>query len=93
LPPGQPEDFGEAVLVEKIESAAKADPEIRAAVEALGNDVQEAAKVNPELEKAIRDLTEVVKAQKITNIAKNNTGNVAVGGSVSIQAENFTQNF
>jgi len=31
LPPGQPEDFGEAVLVEKIEFAAKADPEIRAA--------------------------------------------------------------
>ncbi len=93
LPPGQPEYIGEAVLVEKIESAAKADPEIRAAVEALGNDVQEAAKVNPELEKAVQDLTEAVKAQKITNIAKNNTGNVAVGGSVSIQAENFTQNF
>jgi hypothetical protein len=63
LPPGQPEDFGEAVLVEKIESAAKADPEIRAAVEALGNDVQEAAKVNPELDKAIKELTEAVKAQ------------------------------
>jgi uncharacterized membrane protein len=93
LPPGQPEYIGEAVLVEKIESAAKADPEIRAAVEALGNDVKEAAKVNPELEKAVQDLTEAVKAQKITNIAKNNTGNVAVGGSVSIQAENFTQNF
>jgi uncharacterized membrane protein len=93
LPPGQPEDFGEAVLVEKIESAAKADPEIRAAVEALGNDAKEAAKVNPELEKAIKELTEAVKAQKITNIAKNNTGNVAVGGSVSIQAENFHQTF
>ena len=86
LPPGQPEDIGEAVLVEKIESVAEADPEIRAAVEALGNDVQEAVKANSELEKAIKDLTETVKAQKITNIAKNNTGNVAVGGSVSIQA-------
>jgi predicted nucleic acid-binding Zn-ribbon protein len=93
LPPGQPEYIGEAVLVEKIESAAKADPEIRAAVEALANDVDAAAKVNPELEKAINDLAETVKAQKITNIAKNNTGNVAVGGSVSIQAESFTQNF
>lgn len=93
LPPGEPEYIGEAVLVEKIESAAKADTEIREAVEALGNEVQAAAKVNPELENAINDLAETVKAQKITNIAKNNTGNVAVGGSVSIQAENFTQNF
>ena len=93
LPPGQPEDFGEAVLVEKIESAAKADPEIRAAVEALATDVDAAAKVNPELEKAIKELTEAVKVQKITNIAKNNTGNVAVGGSVSIQTENFNQTF
>src|ERR671932_453377 len=63
LPRGQPEYIGQAVLVEKIESAAKADPEIREAVEALGNDVQEASKVNPELEKAIRDLTEAVQAQ------------------------------
>jgi uncharacterized membrane protein len=63
LPPGQPEDFGEAVLVEKIESAAKADPEIREAVEALATDVDAAAKVNPELEKAIKELTEAVKAQ------------------------------
>ncbi len=75
LPPGQPEDIGEAVLVEKIESAAKADPEIRAAVEALATDVQEAEKVNPELEKAIKELTETVKAQqqsiqKITKIAE-----------------------
>jgi hypothetical protein len=38
-------------------------------VEALGNDVQEAAKVNPELEKAVQDLTEAVKAQKITDVA------------------------
>jgi hypothetical protein len=93
LPPGQLEDIGEAVLVEKIESAANADPEIRAAVEALGNDVQEAVKVNPELEKAIKELTEAVKAQKqsLQNItkAKNNYGIAAPGGSVSI--ESFTQ--
>lgn len=93
LLPGQPEYIGEAVLVEKIESAAKADPEIREAVEALGNDVQEAAKVNPELEKAIRDLTEAVKAQRqssqgITNIAEKIYGNIQ-GGSI----QNLTQNF
>jgi uncharacterized membrane protein len=93
LPPGQPEDFGEAVLVEKIESAAKADPEIRAAVEALGNDVKEAAQVNPELEKAIKELTEAVKAQQqsgitITNTAEKIYGNIQ-GGSI----ESLTQNF
>src|ERR671933_143762 len=93
LSPGQPEDFGEAVLVEKIESAAKADPEIRAAVEALGNDAKEAAKVNPELEKAIKELTETVKAQgqsgiSITNTAEKIYGNIQ-GGSI----ESLTQNF
>ena len=36
----QPEDYGEAVLVEKVESAAKTDPEIRAEVEALAETVQ-----------------------------------------------------
>lgn len=93
LPPGQPEDFGEAVLVEKIESAAKADPEIREAVEALATDVDAAAKVNPELEKAIKELTEAVKAQQqgsqgITNIAEKIYGNIQ-GGSI----QNLTQNF
>ena len=93
LPPGQPEDFGEAVLVEKIESAAKADPEIRAAVEALATDVDAAAKLNPGLEKAIKQLTEVVNAQRqsgisITNTAEKIYGNIQ-GGSI----ENLTQNF
>jgi uncharacterized membrane protein len=93
LPPGQPEYIGEAVLVEKIESAAKADPEIREAVEALGNDVKEAAQVNPELEKAIKELTETVQAQRqsgitITNTAEKIYGNIQ-GGSI----ESLTQNF
>jgi hypothetical protein len=98
LPPGQPEYIGEAVLVEKIESAAKADPEIREAVEDLGNDVKEAAKVNPELEKAIRDLTEAVKAQP-RSIQKNmkiaetveKIGNV--NQNSSIQNQTFNQTF
>jgi uncharacterized membrane protein len=97
LPPGQPEYIGEAVLVEKIESAAKADPEIRAAVEALGNDVKEAAKVNPELEKAIRDLTEAVKAQP-RSIQKNmkiaetveKIGNVNQNSTIENQTFNQT---
>jgi uncharacterized membrane protein len=97
LPPGQPEDFGEAVLVEKIESAAKADPEIREAVEALGNDAKEVAKVNPELEKAIKELTEAVKAQQqsiqnITKIAETveKIGNV---NQDSVQSQTFHQTF
>jgi uncharacterized coiled-coil protein SlyX len=97
LPPGQPEDVGEAVLVEKIESAAKADPEIRAAVEALGNDVQGVAQVNPELEKAIKELTEAVKAQqqsiqKITKIAETveKIGNV---NQDTVQNQTFHQTF
>jgi hypothetical protein len=93
LPPGEPEYIGEAVLVEKIESAAKADPDIRAAVEALGNEAKEAAKVNPELEKAIKELTEAVQAQRqsgitITNTAEKIYGNIQ-GGSI----ESLTQNF
>ena len=93
LPPGQPEYIGEAVLVEKIESAAEADPEIREAVEALGNDVDAAAKINPELEKAIKELTEAVQAQRqsgitITNTAEKIYGNIQ-GGSI----ESLTQNF
>ena len=36
----QPEDYGEAVLVEKIESASNSDSEIAAAVQALANSVQ-----------------------------------------------------
>ncbi len=36
----QPEDYGEAILVERVESAAKADPEIAAAVQALAEAVK-----------------------------------------------------
>lgn len=36
----QPEDYGEAVLVEKVESAAKSDSEIAEAVQALADAVK-----------------------------------------------------
>jgi uncharacterized membrane-anchored protein YjiN (DUF445 family) len=42
LPQSEREDIGEAVLVEEVKKAAGADPEIKAAVEALGNDVNKA---------------------------------------------------
>ncbi|MCC5622567.1 hypothetical protein [Nostoc sp. CHAB 5715] len=47
----QPEDYGEAVLVERIKEQAVANPEIRAAVEALG----EAAKSQPQLNTVIEN--------------------------------------
>jgi hypothetical protein len=69
LPPKGREDIGVAVL--EVEKAAQAHPEIKAAVEALGNDVNQAAKTNPELEKAIKDLTAVVQAQRPDIINEN----------------------
>jgi len=36
----QPDDYGEAILVEKVERDAQADPEIRASVEALAQTVK-----------------------------------------------------
>jgi len=68
---GQPENIGEAVLVKKIESAASADPEIKAAVEALALDAQVAAKENPQLAAAIQQLTEAVKVQHPNIINEN----------------------
>lgn len=47
----EPEDYGEAVLVEKIKEEAVADPEIRAAIEALG----EIVKSQPQLVKTIEN--------------------------------------
>lgn len=71
LPPKQREYIGEAVLVEKIESVAKADPEIKAAVEALANDAQTAAEQNPQLAATIKALTEAVIAQRPNIINEN----------------------
>lgn len=71
LPPEQPEDIGEAVLIEKIESAASADPEIKDALEALANEAQAAAKENPQLAAAFEQLTETVKVQRPNIINEN----------------------
>jgi hypothetical protein len=71
LPVGQREDIGEAVLVEKIESVGKADPEIKAAVEALASSTDIASAQNPQLAAAIEALTETVKAQRPSIINEN----------------------
>ncbi|MHC5674648.1 hypothetical protein [Nostoc sp.] len=78
LPPGEREDIGEAVLVEKVKKAAATDPDIKAAVEALGNDINLAVTENPEVEKR---LTTVIENWQGINIKggkptiKNNTLN------------------
>lgn len=59
----QPEDYGEAVLVEKVESAAKSDPEIAVAVQALAD----AVKSQPQT------------SQNITNMAEKIYGNIQGG--------------
>lgn len=86
LPAGR-EDIGVAVL--EIEKAAQADPEIKAAVEALGNDVNQAAKTNPQLEKAIQDLTQMVQAQRPEIINENWQGINIKGGHTTINKPNF----
>jgi hypothetical protein len=59
----QPEDYGQAVLVEKVESAAKSDSEIAVAVQALAD----AVKSQPQT------------SQNITNMAEKIYGNIQGG--------------
>ncbi|MDZ7958458.1 MAG: hypothetical protein RMY34_11375 [Aulosira sp. DedQUE10] len=90
LPPGEREDIGEAVLVEQVKKAAEADPEIKEAVDALGNQVTTAAQANPELAKAIAELTAAIKAQSPTTV-ENWQGINIKGGENTIS--NPTLNF
>jgi hypothetical protein len=89
----EPEEYGVAVLVEKVEEAAKTDPELRAAIEALAQKVEEAANLDIEMVAALDALTETLKTQraslKKTKNAKNNHGSAALGGSSL--SENSTQ--
>ncbi|MHC5916252.1 MAG: hypothetical protein ACYTXE_35835 [Nostoc sp.] len=71
LPQGQREDIGEAVLLEKIKSAAHADPEIKAAVEALASDVDAAAQKSPQLTAVIQALEKAVISQSTSVINEN----------------------
>ncbi|MBD6620982.1 hypothetical protein FNW02_35960 [Komarekiella sp. 'clone 1'] len=58
LVPDEREDIGEAVLVEEVKKAAAKDPEIKAAVQALGNDVNQTVKENTEVEKRLTTVIE-----------------------------------
>lgn len=66
----QPEDYGEAVLVEKVDSAAKSDSEIAVAVQALAD----AVKSQPQA------------SQNITNAEKiyGNFQGSSIGGNVTL---------
>lgn len=86
LPPGEREDIGEAVLVEKLEAAAQADPEIKTALEDLAANTETA---NPDLEKAIQELIEIVKTQRQTTTITDSQGIITTGGTVTINQPNL----
>jgi hypothetical protein len=89
LPPGEREDIGEAVLVEKLEAVAEADAEIKTAFEELNAKAETAQKTNPDLEKAIQDLIEVVKTQRPTTTITDSQGIITTGGTVTINQPNL----
>lgn len=90
LPPGEREDIGEAILVEEVKKAAAIDPEIKAALEALGNNINEAARVNPELNQKLKE-----KQSSHQNVITNNIEkvvNLAQGIEAGINIQNQTVN-
>lgn len=60
----------QAELIAEVEQVAQQHPEVKVAVEALGNDVNQAAKNNPELGKAIKELIETLKNQRPSVVHK-----------------------
>lgn len=64
LPTAEREDIGAAVLIAQVEKVAQTDPEVKDAVEELGNQANVSAQDNPALAKVIQELIETIKAQK-----------------------------
>lgn len=87
LPLAEREDFGEAVLVEEVKKVAQADPEIKAAVEALGNYTNEVAKENLELDKVLKE-----KQSSYQN-TMTNQGEKIYGNIQGSNVQSLTQNF
>lgn len=73
----QPLDYSEAVLVEKVETVAKAEPEIASAIRDLANTV----KSQPQYMQQINKIAETI--EKIGNVNQNST----------IENQTFNQTF
>jgi predicted O-linked N-acetylglucosamine transferase (SPINDLY family) len=94
LPDSNRENIGVAVLVSEVEKATQANPEFKAAVEALGTEAQK----NSQLENAVKELTEALKnqPQNTQNIGKvaNTVEKVGVANvNSTIGTQNITQTF
>jgi hypothetical protein len=71
------EDFGEAILVEMVELAAKQDPEIKAALLDLAAKVEDAQKENDHLKEAVKDLRKAVEERRNQNSSNRNSTKIA----------------
>jgi polyribonucleotide nucleotidyltransferase len=71
------EDFGEAILVEMVELAAKQDPEIKAALLDLADKVEDAQKENDHLKEAVKDLRKAVEERRNQDSSNRNSTKIA----------------
>lgn len=85
LPPGERENIGEAVLVQMVENTALQEPELKQALEALGEEVQAMASKKTELETAFNKLAQTVKAQSPAIVNENWQGINIKGGTNTVQ--------
>ncbi|AKG20974.1 hypothetical protein [Calothrix sp. 336/3] len=89
LPTGDREDIGEAVLVEMIENTAQQEPELKQALEILGEEVETKASQNTKLADAFNQLAQKIQAQKPTIINENWQGINIKGGTNTINNNTF----
>ncbi|BDA73858.1 hypothetical protein CAL7716_080240 [Calothrix sp. PCC 7716] len=85
LPPGERENIGEAVLVRMVENTALQEPELKQALEALGEEVQAMASKKTELETAFNKLAQTVKTQSPAIVNENWQGINIKGGTNTVQ--------
>ena len=71
------EDFGEAILVEMVELAAKANPDIEDALTDLAAKVEAAQNENDHLKEAVKDLRTAVEERRNQNSSNRNSTKIA----------------
>lgn len=71
------EDFDDAILVEMVELAAQANPEIKVALTDLAIKVEEAQKENDHLKQAVQDLRKAVEERRNQNSSNLNSTKIA----------------